>query len=104
VADAQKFAAATGFLFILAAAWAKKRRGVRVVSRFIDEVVKWPARRGLRRDVESFADAKGGSEAAWRFEEVPGELPVVRLHKAAFIHRCKPLSPKEVEICKNLVK
>jgi len=57
----EKFAAAAGFLFILACVeWMD---GVMaIVSRLIYEIVKWRARRGLTPDVESFADAKSGAK------------------------------------------
>jgi hypothetical protein len=65
VAGAQKFAAATGFLFILAAASVKARRSATT------QVIDCPMR------FDGLA-----------IEEVPGELPVARLI-GVFIHRCK---------------
>ena len=58
MADLRKFAAATGFLFILTAAGGEEARHAGRKARLIYQVVNRRARRGLTRKVESFADAR----------------------------------------------
>ena len=58
MADLRKFAAATGFLFILTAAGGEEARHAGRKARLIYQVVNRRARCGLTRKVESFADAK----------------------------------------------
>jgi hypothetical protein len=64
VVDLRKFYGGHGIFVYTHSYVAGKRRGTPVVSRLIYEVVKWRARRGLTREVESFADAK--TEASQR--------------------------------------